>query len=525
MSRAESWRGTRIYSIGHSTRAFHELVRLLRAFDVSVLADIRTIPRSRRNPAFNGDTLPAALRPWHLRYVHLPSLGGLRRARRDSVNTGWRNASFRGFADHMGTKDFERGLEALRALTRHGRVALMCAEILPWRCHRALVADALTVRGANVEHIINSIRPTPHTLTSFARVKDSCVTYPEEDAAGEQLSTRGPFHLEATVRVLQRQPANRVEVWDRGRYRRVLTSMDGLVLVEVENRGTIDAPDVRLFVPWGDPPVAARSGLAQTVRKVLGLDVRPEPLQRRIEAEPALRSAALALRGMRPPRFAEWFEAFANVIPFQQVSLDAGLAVVGRVVERFSQHIEHDGRRYHAFPTAPAIAGARLDALRRCGLSARKAESLRHIARAIESGELTEEKISGMNTSDALRALTELPGIGPWSAGLVLLRGLGRMDVFPPGDVGAARRLHALMGLRPGTSFSRAVDRFGDHRGYLYFCGLGGSLLARGLIHAAPLKPTRPTRTAGECASLPSSSPVQHCSRAGGRADPIVQSR
>jgi DNA-3-methyladenine glycosylase II len=280
-----------------------------------------------------------------------------------------------------------------------------------------------------------------------------------------------------------------------------------------------------LSVPWGDPPVAARSGLAQTVRKVLGLDVRPEPLQRRIEAEPALRSAALALRGMRPPRFAEWFEAFANVIPFQQVSLDAGLAVVGRVVERFSQHIEHDGRRYHAFPTAPAIAGARLDALRRCGLSARKAESLRHIARAIESGELTEEKISGMNTSDALRALTELPGIGPWSAGLVLLRGLGRMDVFPPGDVGAARRLHALMGLRPGTSFSRAVDRFGDHRGYLYFCGLGGSLLARGLIHAAPLKPTRPTRTAGECASLPSSSPVQHCSRAGGRADPIVQSR
>jgi DNA-3-methyladenine glycosylase II len=133
---------------------------------------------------------------------------------------------------------------------------------------------------------------------------------------------------------------------------------------------------------------------------------------------------------------------------------------------------------------------------RRCGLNTRKAESLRDIARAIESGELTEEKISGMNTRDALRALTELPGIGPWSAGLVLLRSLGRLDVFPPGDVGAARRLRALMGLRPGVSFSRVVERFGNHRGYLYFCGLGGCLLARGLIHAAPPKPTRTTGTA-----------------------------
>lgn len=504
MSRGEGWRGTRVFTVGHSTRAFDELVALLRAFDVSVLADIRTIPRSRHNPAFNGDTLPAALRSRHLRYVHLPTLGGLRRARKDSPNTGWRNASFRGFADYMRTEAFERGLEALRALTGQGRIALMCAEVLPWRCHRALVADALTACGAHVEHIINSTRSTPHRLTSFARVSDSCVTYPEEDAAGERLSTRGPFHLEATVRVLQRQPANRVDVWDRDRYRRMLTSIDGPVLVDVENRGTIDDPDVRLSIPWGNPPIAARSALALTVRKVLGLDVRPEPLQRRAEAEPALRSAALALRGMRPPRFAEWFEAFASVVPFQQLSLDAGLAIVGRLVERFGQHAEHAGRRYHAFPAASTIAGARLEALRRCGLSTRKAVSLRDIARAIESGELTEEKISGMNTTDALRALIELPGIGPWSAGLVLLRGLGRLDVFPPGDVGAARRLQALIGLRPGASFGRVVERFGNHRGYLYFCALGGSLLARGLIHAAPPQPTRARRTARGSAPLPS---------------------
>ncbi|MGH7343229.1 MAG: DUF488 family protein, partial [Candidatus Rokuibacteriota bacterium] len=438
------------------------------------------------NPQFNGDSLRTALRSRSLRYVHLAGLGGLRRARKDSLNTGWRNASFRGFADYMLTEDFESGLEELRALTARGRVALMCAEAVPWRCHRSLFADALTARGARVEHVIGSLRSTPHRLTPFATVEGARVTYPGEDLASGRLSTRAPFHLEATVRVLQRRPKNRVEIWEEERYLRVLASADGLALVEVENHGTIDDPDLRFSIRWGNPSAAARSGLEQTLRKVLGLDLDPEPLLRTAETERALRPTALVLRGMRPPRFAEWFEAFANVVPFQQVSLDAGLAIVGRLVERFGEHLEHGGRRFHAFPTAPAIAGARLEALRRCGLSARKAEALRRIARAIASGELTEDAISGMSTDDARRTLTELPGIGPWSAGLVLLRGLGRIDVFPPGDVGAARRLRALTRLRSGASLGRIVERFGDYRGYLYFCGLGGSLLAKGLIHAAP---------------------------------------
>jgi hypothetical protein len=305
MSRTERWRGVRIYTIGHSTRTLDELVELLRAADVSVLADIRTIPRSRRNPQFNGDSLRAALPRRALRYVHLARLGGLRRARKDSPNTAWRNASFRGFADYMLTEDFESGLEELRALTAQGRVGLMCAEAVPWRCHRSLVADALTARGAHVEHIIGSLRSTPHHLTPFAKVEGARVSYPGEDSASGRLSTRAPFHLEATVRVLQRRPENRVEVWEQDRYLRVLTRADGLTLVEVENHGTIDDPDVRFSIRWGDVPAAARSELEQTVRRVLGLDVDPEPLQRVAEAEGALRSAALALRGMRPPRFAE----------------------------------------------------------------------------------------------------------------------------------------------------------------------------------------------------------------------------
>lgn len=173
-----------IYTVGHSTRTLDELVALLRAFDISVLADIRTIPRSRHNPQFNGDALRSTLRSRRLRYVHLPELGGLRRPRKDSPNTGWRNASFRGFADYMLTEDFEAGIAKLHALTAEGRVALMCAEAVPWRCHRSLVADALTARGAHVEHIASAKRSTPHRVTAFAEVEGTHVTYPGEGELG-----------------------------------------------------------------------------------------------------------------------------------------------------------------------------------------------------------------------------------------------------------------------------------------------------------------------------------------------------
>jgi DNA-3-methyladenine glycosylase II len=310
--------------------------------------------------------------------------------------------------------------------------------------------------------------------------------YSGNDGTSSQLRTRAPFHLEATVRVLQRRPGNLVEAWEQNRYVRVLRMSDDLVLVDVENHGTIDEPDVRYALRHGDPSTVARRELEQTLRKVLGLDVDPIPMQRLLEADRKLRFTALALRGMRPPRFAEWFETFANVVPFQQVSLDAGVAIVGRLVERFGKHLKHGGRRFYACPSAQAVADARLETLRNCGLSSRKAESLRYLARAIESGELPEDTISAMNTDDALKALVDLPGLGPWSASLVLLRGLGRLDVFPPGDVGAARGLSKLMHLGPAASLSRRIERFGANRGYLYFYVLGGGLLGKGLIHMAP---------------------------------------
>ena len=289
----------------------------------------------------------------------------------------------------------------MRALTAEGSVALMCAEAVPWRCHRSLVADALTARGAHVEHITSAKRSTPHRMTAFAVVKGTRVTYPGEDPAGVRLATRAPFHLEATVRVLQRRPTNLVDVWEQERYLRVLATSDGLALVEVANRGTIDDPDVQFTVLRGTLSTATRVALASTVRKMLGLDVDPEPLQRLAEAERRLGPTALALRGMRPPRFAELFEAFANVVPFQQVSLDAGVAIVGRLVERFGESLEHDGRRFHASPTAQVIAEAPLGALRECGMSLRKAETLRQLAGAMESGEISEEQLSRMGSKEA----------------------------------------------------------------------------------------------------------------------------
>jgi 3-methyladenine DNA glycosylase/8-oxoguanine DNA glycosylase len=300
------------------------------------------------------------------------------------------------------------------------------------------------------------------------------------------LATSAPFHLEATVRVLQRRPSNPVDVWEQDRYRRVLTVAAGLALVEVRNDGTIDRPDVGLSIRGGSASSATHRAAEMVLRRILGLDVNPQPLQRLVETERALRPTGLALRGMRPPRFASLFEAFARVVPFQQLSLDAGVAIVARIVTRFGESLEHDGRRYYAFPTARAVAATRLESLQACGLSARKARTLRDLARAVESGALSEEQLSSMSTDEALRTLTASPGIGPWSAGLVLLRGFGRTDVFPPGDVGAERALRALMHRGPHAPLTRIIERFGGHRGYLYFCALGSSLLSKGLIHPGP---------------------------------------
>ena len=169
-----------ILTIGHSTRPIEEFIDLLRQHGVERLVDIRTIPRSRRNPQFNSDALAKSLEHEGIPYTHMKALGGLRHARPHSINAGWRNASFRGYADYMQTGDFENALHALLQLCAHQRCAAMCAEAVPWRCHRSLLADALVARGFAVEHILSGSRREVHTLTPFARVQNERVTYPQE---------------------------------------------------------------------------------------------------------------------------------------------------------------------------------------------------------------------------------------------------------------------------------------------------------------------------------------------------------
>jgi uncharacterized protein (DUF488 family) len=179
-----------VLTIGHSTRTPDEFLNLLRAHGATLVADVRKMPGSRRHPQFDRETLSRTLRAAGIEYVHLPGLGGLRRRAPDSPNTGWKNASFQGYADYMLTAEFEDGLQELLRRASGERTALMCAEAVPWRCHRSLIADALVVRGVPVEHILSLSRTQKHALRSWARITGTRITYPpqEKQAGVRQLT-------------------------------------------------------------------------------------------------------------------------------------------------------------------------------------------------------------------------------------------------------------------------------------------------------------------------------------------------
>jgi uncharacterized protein (DUF488 family) len=174
------WPVATIFTVGHSYLPIERFIEVLKAYGIERLADIRTVPRSRHNPQFNAAELAASLAAETIAYEAMPALGGLRRPLRDSPNAGWRNTSFRGYADYMQTEAFRVAVDELVRLGRQSRVAIMCAEAVPWRCHRSLVADALIVRGAPVVEILSATSYRPHVLTPFARVDGTSVTYPAE---------------------------------------------------------------------------------------------------------------------------------------------------------------------------------------------------------------------------------------------------------------------------------------------------------------------------------------------------------
>jgi uncharacterized protein (DUF488 family) len=178
-SQAE-WAAGTIFTLGHSTLPIEQFVALLQTYAIEQLADVRTVPRSRHNPQFNAEALADSLATAGIAYVPMPKLGGLRHARRDSPNGGWRNKSFRGYADYMQTEEFRQAVETLMQRGRARRTAIMCAEAVPWRCHRSLVADALEVRGVAAVEILTQSNYRIHALTPFAHVQGISITYPPE---------------------------------------------------------------------------------------------------------------------------------------------------------------------------------------------------------------------------------------------------------------------------------------------------------------------------------------------------------
>lgn len=167
-----------IFTIGHSTRPIEDFIALLRAHQIKLLVDVRTVPRSRHNPQFNRETLADSLHAAGIKYQHMPELGGLRHARKDSTNLAWRNLSFRGYADYMETPEFDKALADLIEKSQSKRTAIMCAEAVPWRCHRSLIADALLARGIEALEISSPTRTQPHKMTPFAKLEGTKVHYP-----------------------------------------------------------------------------------------------------------------------------------------------------------------------------------------------------------------------------------------------------------------------------------------------------------------------------------------------------------
>jgi len=277
--------------------------------------------------------------------------------------------------------------------------------------------------------------------------------------------------LSLTVQVLRRVPTNIVDQWDGGTYSRALQigSEEYILRVRQHDQITLEvdadrSPEAALFV----------------VRRILGLDVDLSEALRLAAVDSWLATIVQHLRGLRPPRFASLFETLAMTVPFQQVSLEAGQSFVNRLVQRFGKS---RGDPW-LFPTPEAIADASIEDLRAAGLSAAKATTLQHAASMIVVGTLSDAEIERLPSAEALRLLDDLPGIGPWTAGVILLRGFGRLDVFPPGDVGARRTLAHLLGRTSPIADAdelELLERLGPYRGLVYFLGLAWS---RGMLSA-----------------------------------------
>lgn len=285
------------------------------------------------------------------------------------------------------------------------------------------------------------------------------------------LRPRPPFRLDLTVWALRRQPHNRIDRWEAGAWRRVLAPGDAVVGLEVRQRGADDAPllEVRLHGPHAGEPGVQAAALA-AVRRILGLDEDLSGFYRAAAADSRLAPLAARYRGMRPQRFADLFEALANAVACQQVSLNSGIALLGRLCDSCGRRLPGEDAAV-AFPRPQDLRGVDVQALRAQGWSRQKASYLLDIAAALADGAF-ERALERSSDEQALHALLQLRGVGRWSAQYALLRGLGRLRAFPVDDVGARKYLGLWLGL-PSAPDARAtadvVERWQPWAGLIYF--------------------------------------------------------
>jgi DNA-3-methyladenine glycosylase II len=281
-----------------------------------------------------------------------------------------------------------------------------------------------------------------------------------------------PFRLDLTVWALRRRPHNIVDLWDGETYRRALTIAGKPIAVAVRQTNASARPAIEVTTDGECLSSGSRAEIATAVERLLGLQRDLSGFYRIASRDPHLGPMAARLRGMKPPRFPTVFEALANAIACQQVSLTAGLHVLNRIVETFGQSFEIASGTLRTFPEPRAIAAADLEVLRKLGLSRQKARSLREVAAAFS--EVHANGFDGLEALDddaASSRLRQLRGVGPWTSGYALLRGLGRLNVFPAGDIGAWNALKGWLGMRGNLDddkVRRRLARWSPYQGLIY---------------------------------------------------------
>ncbi|MGZ3715304.1 MAG: DNA-3-methyladenine glycosylase family protein [Ktedonobacterales bacterium] len=295
--------------------------------------------------------------------------------------------------------------------------------------------------------------------------------------AQTEIPAIAPFDLQQTIAALRRRPNQLAEAMVDGEYRRIVSIDDREHLIGVRQI----VPDFVAIRALDAPLTPTELGAAASVvKRMLGLDVDMAPLRAALAFDARLLQLARQIAGMKPPRFDTLWHTFLCIVPFQQVSVDAGTSMLNRLIARFGIRIEHDNHIYYGFPSPESIHHASYDELRSCGLSQTKIRTLQYLAVQITDGAISEGEIDALNDVEAVARLIQLPGIGVWSAQLILLRGFRRLSFFPPGDSGAARGLRSLFDLpaeQVDNTLVPILERLGQWRGYLYYMILAHKLL------------------------------------------------